>query len=85
VLQNPAQPPSSSLDARHDRKHRRSHRRADHHPLPGLGRHPCLNEAENIERCVELALNTLALHALPGGVIVTDQPARESGELCCPT
>jgi hypothetical protein len=26
---------------------------------------PYLNEAENIERC-ELALNTLALHTLPG-------------------
>jgi glycosyltransferase involved in cell wall biosynthesis len=43
---------------------------------------PCLNEAENIERCVELALSTLELHALPGEVIVVDNGSEDgSAEL----
>jgi glycosyltransferase involved in cell wall biosynthesis len=33
---------------------------------------PCLNEAENIERCVELAYAVLDEHELPGEVIVVD-------------
>jgi glycosyltransferase involved in cell wall biosynthesis len=43
---------------------------------------PCLNEAENIERCVTLALSTLELHALTGEVIVVDNGSEDgSGEL----
>ena len=33
---------------------------------------PCLNEAENIERCVSWALTTLAEHGIPGEVVVAD-------------
>jgi hypothetical protein len=33
---------------------------------------PCLNEAENIERCVRTAVDTLAEHHIPGEVIVAD-------------
>ena len=33
---------------------------------------PCLNEAENIERCVSWALTTLAEHDIPGEVVVAD-------------
>jgi glycosyltransferase involved in cell wall biosynthesis len=43
---------------------------------------PCLNEAESIERCVTLALQTLELHAIPGEVIVTDNGSEDgSAEL----
>jgi glycosyltransferase involved in cell wall biosynthesis len=43
---------------------------------------PCLNEAENVERCVALALGTLELHAIPGEVIVADNGSEDgSGEL----
>jgi glycosyltransferase involved in cell wall biosynthesis len=33
---------------------------------------PCLNEADNIERCVTWALTTLAEHGIPGEVVVAD-------------
>jgi glycosyltransferase involved in cell wall biosynthesis len=43
---------------------------------------PCLNEAENIERCVTLALETLDVHAIPGEVVVADNDSEDgSGEL----
>jgi glycosyltransferase involved in cell wall biosynthesis len=43
---------------------------------------PCLNEAENIERCVGLAARTLKLHGLSGEVIVADNGSDDgSGEL----
>jgi hypothetical protein len=43
---------------------------------------PCLNEAENIERCVTLALETLQLHAIPGEVVVADNGSEDgSGEI----
>jgi glycosyltransferase involved in cell wall biosynthesis len=43
---------------------------------------PCLNEAENIERCVELAYAVLDEHELPGEVIVVDNGSDdESGVL----
>jgi len=43
---------------------------------------PCLNEAENIEECVTLALRTLAEHDIPGEVVVSDNNSTDgSGEL----
>ncbi len=43
---------------------------------------PCLNEAESIERCVRVALRTLALQAIPGEVIVADNGSEDgSAEL----
>jgi glycosyltransferase involved in cell wall biosynthesis len=43
---------------------------------------PCLNEAENIVQCVELALSTLDLAGIPGEVIVADNDSEDgSGEL----
>jgi glycosyltransferase involved in cell wall biosynthesis len=38
---------------------------------------PCLNEAENIEHCVTLALRTLEAHALPGEVVVADNDSQD--------
>ena len=38
---------------------------------------PCLNEAENVERCVTAALTTLELHAIPGEVIVADNGSED--------
>jgi glycosyltransferase involved in cell wall biosynthesis len=43
---------------------------------------PCLNEAENIERCVTLARRTLELHELAGEVLVADNGSEDgSAEL----
>jgi glycosyltransferase involved in cell wall biosynthesis len=43
---------------------------------------PCLDEAENISRCVALALGTLELHAIAGEVIVADNGSADgSAEL----
>jgi glycosyltransferase involved in cell wall biosynthesis len=43
---------------------------------------PCLNEAENIEECVDRAFDALALHRIPGEVIVVDNGSEdESAEL----
>jgi glycosyltransferase involved in cell wall biosynthesis len=43
---------------------------------------PCLNEAENIERCIELAYAVLDEHGIPGEVIVVDNgSADDSGDL----
>jgi glycosyltransferase involved in cell wall biosynthesis len=43
---------------------------------------PCLNEAENIEQCVDRALRTLELAGIAGEVIVADNGSEDgSGEL----
>jgi glycosyltransferase involved in cell wall biosynthesis len=43
---------------------------------------PCLNEAENIEQCVEMARAVLDEHGIPGEVIVVDNGSEDgSGEL----
>ena len=43
---------------------------------------PCLNEAENIEACVELALRTMASQGIRGEVVVADNASEDgSGEL----
>ena len=43
---------------------------------------PCLNEAENIERCVAWALTTLAEHRIAGEVVVADNDSDDgSAEL----
>lgn len=43
---------------------------------------PCLNEAENVEQCVELALRTLDLSEIHGEVIVSDNGSEDgSAEL----
>jgi glycosyltransferase involved in cell wall biosynthesis len=43
---------------------------------------PCLNEAENIEECVDRAFDALAVHRIPGEVIVVDNGSEdESAEL----
>jgi glycosyltransferase involved in cell wall biosynthesis len=43
---------------------------------------PCLNEAENIERCVAWALTTLAEHDIAGEVVVADNDSEDgSAEL----
>src|SRR6266700_3905388 len=43
---------------------------------------PCLNEAENIEECVDRAFDALAAHRIPGEVIVVDNGSEdESAEL----
>jgi glycosyltransferase involved in cell wall biosynthesis len=43
---------------------------------------PCLNEAENIERCVAWALTTLAEHYIAGEVVVADNDSEDgSAEL----
>jgi len=38
---------------------------------------PCLNEADNIERCVAWALTTLAEHGIPGEVVVADNDSED--------
>ena len=38
---------------------------------------PCLNEADNIERCVTWALTTLAEHGIPGEVVVADNDSED--------
>jgi glycosyltransferase involved in cell wall biosynthesis len=38
---------------------------------------PCLNEAENIERCVRWARSTLAEHGLTGEVVVADNDSED--------
>ncbi len=38
---------------------------------------PCLNEAENIERCVRTALEVLARNALDGEVLVVDNGSED--------
>ncbi len=38
---------------------------------------PCLNEAENIDRCVTLARETLELNAIPGEVLVADNGSED--------
>ncbi|HST55844.1 MAG TPA: glycosyltransferase family 2 protein [Solirubrobacteraceae bacterium] len=43
---------------------------------------PCLNEAESIEQCVRTALDVMALHAIDGEVIVSDNGSEDgSAEL----
>jgi glycosyltransferase involved in cell wall biosynthesis len=43
---------------------------------------PCLNEAENIERCVRVSRETLVAHGIAGEVIVADNASEDgSGEL----
>ncbi len=43
---------------------------------------PCLNEAENIEQCVEMALHTMELAGILGEVVVADNDSEDgSGEL----
>jgi glycosyltransferase involved in cell wall biosynthesis len=43
---------------------------------------PCLNEEENIERCVRVALDVLAEHGIPGEVVVADNASEDrSAEL----
>jgi glycosyltransferase involved in cell wall biosynthesis len=43
---------------------------------------PCLNEAENIEQCVAMALRAMELAAIPGEVIVADNGSEDgSAEL----
>jgi glycosyltransferase involved in cell wall biosynthesis len=43
---------------------------------------PCLNEAQNIERCISLALATMQLCEIPGEVIVADNASEDgSAEL----
>jgi glycosyltransferase involved in cell wall biosynthesis len=43
---------------------------------------PCLNEVENIEQCVELALSTLELASIAGEVVVADNGSEDgSAEL----
>jgi hypothetical protein len=43
---------------------------------------PCLNEAENIEECVETALTTMQRTAIPGEVVVADNGSEDgSAEL----
>jgi glycosyltransferase involved in cell wall biosynthesis len=39
---------------------------------------PCLNEAENIETCVERALAVLAEHEIPGEVVVADNASDDN-------
>ena len=39
---------------------------------------PCLNEAENIERCVSWALSTMAEHGIPGEVVVADNDSDDA-------
>jgi glycosyltransferase involved in cell wall biosynthesis len=41
---------------------------------------PCLNEAENIERCVALARETLTQNAIPGEVIVADNGSEDGSD-----
>src|SRR5918997_5018324 len=38
---------------------------------------PCLNEAENIERCVTWALTTMAEHGIAGEVVVADNDSED--------
>ena len=38
---------------------------------------PCLNEAENIERCVAWALTTLAENGIAGEVVVADNASED--------
>ena len=38
---------------------------------------PCLNEAENIERCVTARSQALELHGIPGEVIVADNGSED--------
>ena len=38
---------------------------------------PCLNEAENIERCVAGPRTTLAEHGIPGEVVVADNDSED--------
>jgi glycosyltransferase involved in cell wall biosynthesis len=42
---------------------------------------PCLNEAENIERCVALALQTLQEHSIVGEVIVADNASEDQSAI----
>jgi glycosyltransferase involved in cell wall biosynthesis len=43
---------------------------------------PCLNEAQNIERCVRRAQQAMAEHGIPGEVVVADNASEDgSGEL----
>jgi glycosyltransferase involved in cell wall biosynthesis len=39
---------------------------------------PCLNEADNIERCVTWARTTLAEHGIPGEVVVADNDSEDA-------
>jgi glycosyltransferase involved in cell wall biosynthesis len=42
---------------------------------------PCLNEAENIERCVALALQTMQEHSIAGEVIVADNASEDQSAI----
>jgi glycosyltransferase involved in cell wall biosynthesis len=42
---------------------------------------PCLNEAENIERCVALALQTMQEHSITGEVIVADNASEDQSAI----
>jgi len=39
---------------------------------------PCLNEEENIERCVRLALEVMSEHGIDGEVVVTDNASEDN-------
>ncbi len=45
---------------------------------------PCLNEAENIERCVRTALEVLARNALAGEVLVVDNASEDDSAALAP-